>query len=176
MRSAHRYNRTMSEMLTPAERRDLKGRAHALHPTVMIGNDGLTPAVLKAIDEALRAHELIKIRASAERDERDALLAEIAAQTGAAPVQHIGKMLVVWRKRPLEESESDAPKPKRSARPRATVKASAKKPPRAARPARDATSPRQSDPRTPGALAPARPGRAPRMMPKRGRPTRSGRR
>jgi len=165
----------MSELLTPAERRDLKARAHALHPTVMIGNDGLTPAVLKAIDEALRAHELIKIRASAERDERDALLGEIAAQTGASPVQHIGKMLVVWRKRPPEESAPEAPKPKRPARPRAKAKTTAK-PLRAARSPRDAMSTRQNEPRTPGALAPARPGRAPRMMPKRGRPTRSGRR
>ena len=65
------YNRCMSKELTPAERRDLKARAHALHPVVMIGNDGLTPAVLKAIDEALRSHELIKIRAAGEdRDVR----------------------------------------------------------------------------------------------------------
>lgn len=159
----------MSQTLTPAEKRDLKARAHALHPTVMIGNDGLTPAVLKAIDEALRAHELIKIRASAERDARDALLAEIAAQTGASPVQHIGKMLVVWRKRPPEEAE--AREPKRPARPRARVKAKA-----AVKPLRPTRLARDDSPRTPGALAPARPGRAPRMLPKRGRPTRSGRR
>lgn len=156
----------MSQMLTSAERRELKARAHPLHPIVMIGNDGLTPAVLKAIDEALRAHELIKIRAAAaERDEREALLTEIAEQTGASPVQHIGKILVVWRKRPPEEAEPEAPK--RPSRPRSKAK-TAEKPLRPARAVR-------AD--TPGGfVAPARPGRAPRMLPKRGRPTRSGRR
>jgi RNA-binding protein len=156
----------MSKELTTAERRDLKARAHALHPVVMIGNDGLTPAVLKAIDEALRSHELIKIRAAGEdREARAALLAEIAAQTGASPVQHIGKVLVVWRERPPEAPAAEAPKP----RPRARA------PAKAARAARPARPPRADAGGIPGA-PPARPGRAPRMLPRRGRPTRSGRR
>lgn len=158
----------MSRILTSAERRDLKARAHALHPLVMIGSDGLTAAVLMAVDEALRSHELVKIRAAGEdRAAREALLGAICAATGASPVQHIGKVLVVWRERPPEPAdESPTPRTPRSA-------ARAKPSPRAARSGR-----------TPGAAgrgasapeAVSRPGRAPRLLPRRGRPTRSGRR
>lgn len=89
--------------LTPAERRALKARAHALHPVVMVGDAGLTPAVLKEIDVALRSHELIKIRVLGDdRDARDVLIDEICTTLDAAPVQHIGRILVVFRPRPVE--------------------------------------------------------------------------
>lgn len=84
--------------LTPAQRQHLKGLAHSRQPVVMIGNNGLTPAVLKEIELALSAHELIKIKAASdEPDTRRAWLEEIAAATGAAPVQQIGKVLVLYR-------------------------------------------------------------------------------
>jgi RNA-binding protein len=84
--------------LTPAQRQYLKGLAHSRQPVVMIGNNGLTPAVLKEIDHALNAHELIKIRAATdEPDTRRAWLEEMTAATGAAPVQQIGKVLVIYR-------------------------------------------------------------------------------
>ena len=84
--------------LTTAHRQHLKGLAHSRQPVVMIGNNGLTPAVLKEIDLALGVHELIKIKAASdEADTRRAWLAEICAATGAAPVQQIGKVLVIYR-------------------------------------------------------------------------------
>lgn len=84
--------------LTPAQRQFLKGLAHSRQPVVMIGSHGLTPAVLKEVDHALQAHELIKIKAgSDEAGIRHAWLEEICTATGAAPVQQIGKMLVVYR-------------------------------------------------------------------------------
>lgn len=84
--------------LTPAQRQYLKGLAHSRQAVVMIGNNGLTPAVLKEIDHALNAHELIKIKAASdEPDTRRAWLEEIAAATGAVPVQQIGKVLVIYR-------------------------------------------------------------------------------
>ena len=86
--------------LTVSERLALKGRAHALNPTVMIGNAGLTEAVLKEIAFALKTHELIKIRVMAERPQREEILAAICARTEAAPVQHIGKILVVYKPNP----------------------------------------------------------------------------
>lgn len=90
--------------LTPSDRRELKARAHALKPVVMIGNDGLTPSVIAEINRALKSHELIKIRvAGDDRDARAAALVEICTQTGAEPVQHIGKILVVFRMNPPEE-------------------------------------------------------------------------
>jgi len=67
----------------------------------MIGNDGLTPAVLKEIDGALNSHGLIKVRVfSDDRAARAALLTDLAERLGAAPVQHIGKLLVLWRPLP----------------------------------------------------------------------------
>lgn len=84
--------------LTPAQRQFLKGLAHARQPVVMIGNQGLTAAVLKEVDHALNAHELIKVKtASDEVETRRAWLEEICTATGAAPVQQIGKVLVIYR-------------------------------------------------------------------------------
>lgn len=86
--------------LTVAERLALKGRAHQLKPTAMIGNAGLTDSVLKEIEATLKLHELIKIRVMAERAEREAMLTEICTQLNAASVQHIGKILVIYRPNP----------------------------------------------------------------------------
>lgn len=84
--------------LTPAQRQYLKGLAHGLQPVVMIGSNGLTAAVLKETEHALNAHELIKIRAAAnDPDTRSAWMKEICAVSGAAPVQQIGKVLVIYR-------------------------------------------------------------------------------
>lgn len=103
--------------LVPSERRALRARAHELKPVVFVGQHGLTPAVLHEIDIALTAHELIKVRVFSDvRDERDALLARICNEMDAAPVQHLGKVLTVWRKKPEPESEAPkpAPRPKRT--------------------------------------------------------------
>ena len=84
--------------LTPAQRQFLKGLAHTRQPVVMIGNQGLTAAVLKEIDQALGAHGPIKIKAASnEPDTRRAWLEEICTATGAASVQQIGKVLVIYR-------------------------------------------------------------------------------
>lgn len=95
----------MELQLTAAERRALRARAHPLKPVVMIADDGLSPAVLQETDRALASHELIKVRVFADgHAERAALLAQICDELGAAPVQHIGKILVVYRPRPADES------------------------------------------------------------------------
>ena len=84
--------------LTAAQRQFLKGLAHSRQPVVMIGNQGLTAAVLKEIERGLDAHELIKVKAASdEPDTRRAWMEEICAATGAAPVQQIGKVLVIYR-------------------------------------------------------------------------------
>lgn len=84
--------------LTSAQRQFLKALAHNLTPVVMIGEKGLTEAVLKEIGQALKAHELIKIKAaSGEKETRDSWLQEICTAVDAAPVQHIGKTLVVYK-------------------------------------------------------------------------------
>ena len=84
--------------LTPAERGLLKAYAHKLETVVMIGGKGLTEAVLRAIDENLKSHELIKVKVSGEdRTARDAVLARICEALDASPVQQIGKVLVLYR-------------------------------------------------------------------------------
>lgn len=90
--------------LTPAQRKEKRAEAHHLDPVVLIGAEGLTPAVLKETDAALKAHGLIKIRVfSDDRAERQALLERLADELEAAPVQHIGKLLVLWRPIPAKE-------------------------------------------------------------------------
>jgi putative YhbY family RNA-binding protein len=121
--------------LTPAGRKALRARAHALHPVVMIGNAGLTDAVLKEIDLALKSHELIKIRMLGDdREAREAALGRICAALDAGPVQLVGKILVVYRPKPEPEeapraapakktgprSKTRDPKPGTRTRPRRT--------------------------------------------------------
>ncbi|TSE24723.1 YhbY family RNA-binding protein [Tepidimonas aquatica] len=90
--------------LTPAERAQHRGAAHHLEPVVMIGTGGLTEAVIAEVDAALNAHGLIKVRVlEGEREQREAWLAELAERLSAAPVQHIGKLLVLWRPLPAKE-------------------------------------------------------------------------
>lgn len=104
-------------ILTPAERRALRARAHPLHPVIMIGGAGLTPAVLHEIDVALKSHELIKIRVLGDDRERRRLMpAEICKALGASPVQHIGKILVIYRPRPVHDVPQPAPRGRRKPR------------------------------------------------------------
>lgn len=120
--------------LTPAERRALRARAHALHPTVIIGEAGLTGAVLAEIERSLKSHELIKVRVAGDgRGQRESLLAGICDALSAAPVQHIGKILVIFREKPAPEPEPPAPrKPKpRPAKPRRAPRGTASRRPAA---------------------------------------------
>lgn len=104
--------------LNAAQRRELRASAHALNPVVYISQNGLTESVVKEIDVNLTAHELIKIRVFGDsREEREAFLKAICEQLGAAPVQHIGKLLVVYRPRP--EVAAPAATPETSRRPAA---------------------------------------------------------
>ncbi|MDR1312005.1 MAG: ribosome assembly RNA-binding protein YhbY [Burkholderiaceae bacterium] len=84
--------------LTTDERLALRKQAHSLSPVVIVGSAGLTEGVLKEIDKSLNAHGLIKVRVfSDERTERDKVYQAICARSGAAPIQHIGKLLVIYR-------------------------------------------------------------------------------
>lgn len=97
--------------LSPAARRDLRARAHPLHPVVAIAENGLTDAVLREIDASLKAHELIKIRVFGDsREERAAYLERICAELDAAAVQQIGKLLIIYRPRPVEPAAVNAGK------------------------------------------------------------------
>ena len=95
--------------LNTAQCRYLRAQAHPLHPVVMIGDAGLTDAVIREIDLSLKAHELIKIRVLGDdRAARVAMLDRICTDLNAAPVQHIGKLLLVYR--PGEKPKLSLPK------------------------------------------------------------------
>lgn len=102
--------------LTPAQRKVHRAEAHHLDPVVLIGGDGLTAAVRKEIDAALKAHGLIKVRVfSDDRAAREAMLQTLADELDAAPIQHIGKLLVLWRPMPekvkvVDEDRMPGPK------------------------------------------------------------------
>ena len=94
--------------LTTSERRALRADAHHLDPVVMIGGDGLTPAVVKETDSALKAHGLIKVRVLGDdRAAREEIFTQLCDQLNAAPIQHIGKLLVIWRPVPEKDTAQD---------------------------------------------------------------------
>jgi len=102
--------------LTIAQRKEHRAEAHHLNPVVMIGNDGLTEAVKKETDAALTAHGLIKVRVLGDdREARNKMYLSLCDELGAAPIQHIGKLLVLWRPVPEKErqrNEDRMPGPK----------------------------------------------------------------
>src|SRR5664279_396146 len=110
--------------LTPAERRALRAKAHHLQPVVIIGQHGASPAVVHEIDLALLTHELIKVRVfSDDRAEREALLQKLCIDLECAAVQHLGKVLVLWRENPKEAKPAPARR-----EPKAATKSGAKRP------------------------------------------------
>jgi RNA-binding protein len=86
--------------VNPIEKKKLKAQAHPLNPVVMIGQAGLTPAVINEINLALDAHELIKVKIRAERDDRNVIREQICSETEAELVQSIGQIAVLYRKNP----------------------------------------------------------------------------
>ena len=84
--------------LTLAHRRELRALSHHIKPVVWISVAGLSESVIRELDRALKSHELIKIKVAAdERETREAMLEEICQRLSAAPVRHIGRMLVIYR-------------------------------------------------------------------------------
>ncbi|MEJ1096635.1 MULTISPECIES: ribosome assembly RNA-binding protein YhbY [unclassified Pseudoxanthomonas] len=88
----------MPLVLTSAQTRFLRGHAHDLKALLQIGGKGLTPSFVAELDLALEHHELVKVKVAAEdRETRDAVIAELTGQTGAALVQRIGHTAVLYR-------------------------------------------------------------------------------
>ena len=86
-------------ILTPSERKLLKARAHKLDPVVIIGAKGLTPEVVAEVALALKAHELIKVRAPGlDRESRALVFKDISERTQSELVQEIGKVAVLYKK------------------------------------------------------------------------------
>jgi RNA-binding protein len=85
--------------LTEKQRRHLKGLAHPLKPVILMGNSGLTDAVVAETDNALAHHELIKVRLPGlDREERDAALDLLSRRTRSSMVTRIGHVAVLYRR------------------------------------------------------------------------------
>jgi len=96
--------------LSARQKQYLRSEAHHLKPVVLLGQHGLTDAVLAEIDEALRVHELIKVRIpGVERDEKREVTEAIGEATGATVVQTVGHVVVLFRQRP-KDSEYHLPR------------------------------------------------------------------
>lgn len=85
-------------MLTNKQIKHLRSLAHPLNAVLQTGGNGLTEAVHNEIAIALKAHELIKVKLNAEREERDAMMAQIIATQHCEVVQYIGKTIVLFKR------------------------------------------------------------------------------
>ena len=92
--------------LKGSQRRYLRGVAHGFKPVVQIGKEGLTERVTAAIDGALEARELVKIKIAAERDERESMIPEIERRTKSECVGSVGRMAILYRQHPDPEKRS----------------------------------------------------------------------
>jgi RNA-binding protein len=94
------------QKLTGKQGRHLRGLGHHLHPVVMIGKEEISESLIRSVEEALDAHELIKIKLQEgylmDRKEAAEILAE---RTGAAVVQILGKTILLFRRSPEEKVE-----------------------------------------------------------------------
>ena len=85
--------------LSDKQIRNLRAQAHSLKPVVIVGGNGLTDNVLNEIEQAVDHHELIKVRLNAgDKDDRDAMIAEICEKVRVEVVQKIGHIIAVYRK------------------------------------------------------------------------------
>ncbi len=112
--------------LHSCRRPDLKARAHAIKPVVWIGAAGLSENVMHELDQGLKSHELIKVKvASDERHTRTAFLNEICERLGARPVQHIGKILVIYRPQPEQIVTAEPKTVRKDRKPAAAISSAA---------------------------------------------------
>ena len=95
--------------LSSSQRARLRSLAHGLSPTVQVGQRGVTEAVVRSLDEALGAHELVKVKLAGEREDRQAMAEDLADRTGAAIAGTIGRMAILYRPHPDPEKRSISP-------------------------------------------------------------------
>jgi len=96
-------------MLTESQKKFLRGMGHQLKPVVMVGDAGLSDAVMKEFDQTIRHHELVKVRIRAgDRETRDNIISELCRQGDAELVTRIGNVALVYRR---NEDEPKLPLP-----------------------------------------------------------------
>lgn len=93
------------------ERAELRSEAHHLDPTVHVGQQGLTPAVISSLDDALRTRELVKVKLGYKEDIKPKEVANsLALATNSAVVQVIGRTATLFRENPdIEKGRGELP-------------------------------------------------------------------
>ncbi|PPD20266.1 MAG: ribosome assembly RNA-binding protein YhbY [Methylomonas sp.] len=91
--------------MNPVEKKALKAQAHSLNPVVMVGQAGLTPTVINEVNIALDAHELIKVKIRAEREERKIIALQICQEAQCELIQSIGQIIVLFRNNPAKKPQ-----------------------------------------------------------------------
>src|ERR1041385_2031179 len=105
-------------------RQSLRAHGHALSPIVQIGKAGVTPAVVKQVEQALVDHELVKLRVDAESpDDRFAAADQLAAQPGVNVVQIVGRAILIYKRHPHQPRYEGSAAEKRAAEKRAAKRA-----------------------------------------------------
>jgi len=93
--------------LTNAKIRELKARAQLMKPTLKVGHEGLSTAFLAALDEALKHHELVKVKFANFKEQKKELAPQLAEKTGSELVMRVGNVAVLYRAKPVEEKADE---------------------------------------------------------------------
>jgi RNA-binding protein len=93
--------------LTNAKIRELKARAQLMKPTIKVGHDGLSPQFIAALDDALKHHELVKVKFSDHKEEKKQLAPQLAEKTGSELIMRVGNVAVVYRAKPAAEAKEE---------------------------------------------------------------------
>jgi len=95
--------------LTNAQIREFKARGQHLKPALKVGREGLSPAFLAALDEALKHHELLKVKFDDFKEQKKELAPQLADKTGSHLIMRVGNVVVLYRPRPAGEKQDVDP-------------------------------------------------------------------
>jgi RNA-binding protein len=90
-----------------AQVRDLKAQAQRLKATLKVGNEGLSPQFLAALDRALNHHELVKVKFGAFKEQKRQLAPQLAEKSRSHLVTRVGNVVVLYRPKPIEENQPE---------------------------------------------------------------------
>ena len=94
--------------LNNATLRALTARAQLLKPAFKVGKEGLTPPFIAALDEALRHHDLLKVKFADLKEQKHELAPQLAERTGSRIVMQVGHVVVLYRPLPASNAPAEA--------------------------------------------------------------------
>jgi RNA-binding protein len=94
--------------LTNAQIRALKAKAQRMKATLKIGKEGISSQFLAALDDALKHHELVKVKFDDFKEQKKELTPQLAEKSGSHLVTRVGNVVVLYRPKPVEEEKPQA--------------------------------------------------------------------